>query len=1191
MILLILAGLAFCFLTGASAVSYVVFEVYAGNYDHLKREKILEILSKESIVYYADGSSQLGSLFGNEHRQYVPLKEMPRHLLDAIVAAEDDTFYQHFGIDPVGTMRAVYRNIFMGKREGASTITQQTVKNLYGRRVNNVYGKFVEMVNAFKMERRYSKDNILEFYLNQFHVTGNGRGVGIAATYYFNKEPHELTLTESAFIVGSVKAPYRYNPFTKTSLEAQKKAKDAAKVRKNYVLKRMLENKFINQAQFDASKEEIVPFKQGKFQFNELAVTELVQRQLNRPEMLQLLGADTVDSVASMGLRITTTIEKPVQIRATYGVRQNLSRLEMILTGFEKEKEKSFVPIQRPEKYEFYVTRVKEVDKTPKQESLKLSIGIPECVVPTDGVDRVANIMDQSQYKGLPKIKADFLAGLNIGDYVLASVRDILPDGKMVCDIERRPRIQGGLIVLDKGKVVSMVGGFQSFEYNRAVFAKRQPGSTFKTLTYYPALQLGWHILEPLLNVRNVYTWQNVFYFPRPDHRPETVETSFPGAGAKSENLASIWLLAHLTDHLTFDQFKELLQQLNLYSPDVPEGEWFGKLANKFNVKLKEEELRAGLFNAVRTELSNDISVMNNSELRMALRTMNYGIGFEKEIAKSLAKGGKDKWMRVHVLRNNFQRWLRIFESVRLPLDTLRRAAQTGDFRSPEAMRALMKFRMFTDGRKIAYISDDNYQPGAAGHGSNPSIDAFHLEKMATAMTANKEALLDDNVYLDGIVSISSLREIEAEINARYAKIADASVLEKLYWHYDFRYSIGMAYAEQMLKHMGVQSQIQRVPSYPLGANDVTLAELALAYQTVLTGQTYQYFKSEQENQILVIKRIEDQSGNLVWEGEGNAHQLIDKSYSAPMLSVLRGTVTHGTGRAANAKVILRSNDPEIDKQLQAAKIRVPTFGKTGTTNNYVNASFVGYLPYPEADGAEELTAENAYTIAAYVGYDSNEPMTKRGFKVAGGTGALPAWIETAVALITEQKYAEKLSWEKLAGKKVTEIPFDYGRGNAKVTVPLYSGAAAASAVSGDDGSSDVEELDLTKFINDNAQSKSSNVHISLAGKVDDGIFRPQARVSFFEPYKAEVLKAPVETPKAGAPDQPLKEEAASVTQPPAATPTPADGVKTLLDDNESDDVPVEDLHLPPPPAPPGLGGAQAGETPAVVPNEVPKPP
>ncbi|NBO37618.1 hypothetical protein EBU99_03445 [bacterium] len=1143
-----LVALGCCIIAPPAALGgFAFFEVLSGNYDHLKKERILEILSKESMLYYSDGTTQLGSLFGSEHRQYVRLKDIPKVIQQGVIAAEDDTFYNHRGVNFISTARAVFRNLVMGRREGASTITQQTVKNLYGRPVTNMKAKFEEAINAFKMERRFSKDEILEFYLNQFHVTGNGRGVGVAAKYYFDKEVIDLTLTEAAFISGSVKGPERYNPFTKRALAAQNRAKADAKVRKNYVLRRMLENKFITQAEFDAAAKEEVPFKQGKFQFNELFITELVQRQLGRKEVLSALNAESAEEVGSMGLRITTTLDQSVQQGALYGVRQNLSRLEMILTGFEKSSQQNFISIQRPEIHGFYVGKILQISKEKGKETATLGFGIPECFVPSEAIDRVAKITDQAIYRGLDKSKAALLQQLNVGEYVLASIREQRPDGRLICDLERQPRVQGGAIVLDKGRVVAMVGGYAPHEYNRAVFAKRQPGSTFKTLTYYPAIQLGWHILEPLLNTRNVYTWQGQFYYPRPDHSPETLETTFAGAGAKSENLASVWLLAHLLDHLTFSQFKDLLVQLELASSGENESEAASRLASKYNVRLVEANLRAGLFGAIKGELLDDVAVSHDRRLRFLVKSMNYGNGFEAESArvaasKPKAMPEKERQIRLQVLKNNFLRWQALREEARAAVARAKSLAQSKALLSKEDLAALAPF--YAVENAIVFQQGDPFQIGTVTPLlQTPQARVLRAEEVVSLAEANPSLFSEESVLLDGVLPMSLVAELKEQIDAKYKTIADAPAMEKLFWHDDFRYSLGMIYAQKMTKQMGIESEVQWVPSFPLGANVVTLAELSLAYQTILQGKTYRFFNTDQENQLLIIKRIEDEQGNLLWEAEEQEHQLVDQFFSAPMLSVLRGTVTNGTARAANRTVILRSKNPQEDALLEKAGLRIPIFGKTGTTNDYVNATYVGFLPYPKDAGTKTLSPENAFTVAAYVGYDTNEPMRRRSFKVAGGTGALPAWIEIAQTLIREQRFAEKLVWQPMVEKKLNEIPFDYGSDVQRLTVQVH-GASASNDES--DGSDD-SRADLNSVIDDYAASANAFFRVALSGKYGDGVFSPTRRVA---PYIARVKESSLkpQAPVAlGQPPLPGRDSPPANNSAPAPTPASGDMAKNAV--------------------------------------------
>src|SRR5262249_50852768 len=151
----------------------------------------------------------------------------------------DKNFYTHHGVDPVAIVSAVALKVRGGRMRGASTLTQQTARNILGWWDVSLSRKVRELIAALQLERLYSKRQILEFYLNPFHVSGNGRGIGIAARYYFNKDVKDLDLVESAFIAGSVKGPSQYDPFIKFTKERREAALKKAFTRKNYVLRRM----------------------------------------------------------------------------------------------------------------------------------------------------------------------------------------------------------------------------------------------------------------------------------------------------------------------------------------------------------------------------------------------------------------------------------------------------------------------------------------------------------------------------------------------------------------------------------------------------------------------------------------------------------------------------------------------------------------------------------------------------------------------------------------------------------------------------------------------------------------------------------------------------------------------------------------------------------------------------------------
>ena len=199
--------------------------------DHITPQAINQIIARESPVYYRDGQTKVGVFFSREHRVYVPFSNIPKSCIDALIAAEDERFYFHPGVDPLGITRAMIANLKARRLvAGGSTLTQQTAKNLYYRPDRSLKSKWTELLNALRLEAHYSKDEILEFYFNQFHVAGNGRGLGIAARYYFDKPVEELSVQECAFIAGSVKAPARYNPFIGRSDASREKAISSAEI-------------------------------------------------------------------------------------------------------------------------------------------------------------------------------------------------------------------------------------------------------------------------------------------------------------------------------------------------------------------------------------------------------------------------------------------------------------------------------------------------------------------------------------------------------------------------------------------------------------------------------------------------------------------------------------------------------------------------------------------------------------------------------------------------------------------------------------------------------------------------------------------------------------------------------------------------------------------------------------------------
>ena len=249
---------------------------------HLSRAHIRSVIAQESPVLFSDGETRIGVFFAREHRTYVPFDEIPSAWVTAIVAAEDQRFWDHVGIDPFGIARAMLANVRAGRMvAGGSTLTQQTAKNLYYRPDRSIGSKWVELLNAMRLESHFSKEEILEFYANQFHVSSNGRGLGIAARYFFDKEVSALGTLECAFLAGLVKAPARYNPFIGRTAEARAEARERARLRTRYVLDRMRDEGALTAGVHAELVAAPLPFKKGRFQYESNVILDEVEARLS----------------------------------------------------------------------------------------------------------------------------------------------------------------------------------------------------------------------------------------------------------------------------------------------------------------------------------------------------------------------------------------------------------------------------------------------------------------------------------------------------------------------------------------------------------------------------------------------------------------------------------------------------------------------------------------------------------------------------------------------------------------------------------------------------------------------------------------------------------------------------------------------------------------------------------------------
>jgi len=264
-----------------------------------------------SKVYSGDG--ELVSDFSTEKRIFVPYNAIPEKIINSFLSAEDKNFFNHPGVDAKGVLRAIINNIsnvLSSKRlEGASTITQQVAKNFLLTNEVSLNRKIKEAILAFRIERALSKERILELYLNQIYLGGGTYGVAAASLEYFDKPITDLTYVESALLAALPKAPSRYNPY---------KNKKLAKFRRDLVIKNLLDNNFINSAQYNSFIREEIKLKKRK---KILLENSLYYVEDVRKGILDKFG---YDKVYKEGLNIKTPLDLNLQTIATEALRDGL---------------------------------------------------------------------------------------------------------------------------------------------------------------------------------------------------------------------------------------------------------------------------------------------------------------------------------------------------------------------------------------------------------------------------------------------------------------------------------------------------------------------------------------------------------------------------------------------------------------------------------------------------------------------------------------------------------------------------------------------------------------------------------------------------------------------------------------------------------------------------------------------------
>ena len=445
----------------------------------LPNSEILENYKPEvmSRVHASDG--KLIKEFSREYRIFIPIEDIPDKVKFAFISAEDKNFYSHFGVDILGILRAVNKNIlnyFSDKRpQGASTITQQVAKNFFFSDKLALSRKIKEALLAIKIERTLSKNRILELYLNQIYLGSGTYGIAAASNRYFSKNLNELDYAEASYLAALPKAPNNYHP---------KKNYDEALQRRNWVLKRMYINNFIDKETYIFEKQKELTYTLKKHA--SVFVSDYYLEEI-RKNVIDLFNED---ALYGGGLSIRTSLNTNAQKIAIDSLKKGLKSYDKrhgyrgAILNYVEDDWFKYVKLnfQIPEGFIF--CKVKGFEGNNLIVELE---NFEERIIKFKNLKWARKFISDS-YIG-PKIESAKEV-FKLNDIIYAS-----ENGKNEILLEQIPKINGGIVVMDpySGRVLAMSGGFdfKLSNFNRVLQAKRQPGSAFKPFVYMSALENG----------------------------------------------------------------------------------------------------------------------------------------------------------------------------------------------------------------------------------------------------------------------------------------------------------------------------------------------------------------------------------------------------------------------------------------------------------------------------------------------------------------------------------------------------------------------------------------------------------------------------------------------------------------------------------------------------------------------------
>ena len=485
---LLLRSLGFLFalftlvlLAGAAGATYIVWKYSQDLPDYSQLQNYEPPVMTR--VHAADGA--LVAEYAKERRLYIPIQSVPKLGIEAFLSGEDKNFYEHGGIDPTGIFRAgldFLQNYGRNKRaQGASTITQQVAKNFLLTNERSLDRKIKEALLALRIERAYSKDRILELYLNEIYLGMGAYGIAAAALVYFDKSVEELNVQEAAYLAALPKAPSNYNPF---------RERVRATDRRNWVIDRMVENGFVSPQEGEAARKsgiDVAPRATGAQIFAAEYYAEEVRRQIyERYGEKKLYGG---------GLSVRTPLDPKLQVLAKKTLTDGLVRYDEE-RGWRK-------PVTHIEiagvDWGVALGEVKEFTDIPwrlavvldvNKDNARIGLQPPRSRSGARSTDREIGLIPAD---GAKWTRRPINQVLKTGDVVYV---EPLADRSGQWRLRQVPAIEGAMVVMEPttGRVLALSGGFSYDEsqFNRATQAMRQPGSSFKPIVYSTALDNGY---------------------------------------------------------------------------------------------------------------------------------------------------------------------------------------------------------------------------------------------------------------------------------------------------------------------------------------------------------------------------------------------------------------------------------------------------------------------------------------------------------------------------------------------------------------------------------------------------------------------------------------------------------------------------------------------------------------------------